>query len=88
MLTIIDQGIISRRPDIGAYMPVITPLPDGTFIASQHMARNSAPPTTISRSALPGRQGMGQPRQHPHPEHDLDNWSYRAPRYRPCPAAA
>ena len=36
MLTIIDEGIISHRPEQGAYMPVITPLPDGGLIATQH----------------------------------------------------
>ena len=37
MLRIVDQGIISHREGRGAYMPVITLLADGTFIASQHV---------------------------------------------------
>ena len=37
MLKIIDQGIISRDAGRGAYMPVITRLSDGTFLASQHV---------------------------------------------------
>ena len=37
MLKIIEAGIISREPGRGAYMPVITPLPDGTLISCQHV---------------------------------------------------
>ena len=37
MLKITDQGIISRQEGRGAYMPVVTPLPDCTFIACQHV---------------------------------------------------
>ena len=37
MLEIVDEGIISREPGRGAYMPIITPLPDGTLIACQHV---------------------------------------------------
>ena len=36
MLRIVDHGTISHVCGRGAYMPYITPLPDGTFIASQH----------------------------------------------------
>ena len=35
MLKIVDQGIISREPGRGAYMPVITPLADGKNWANQ-----------------------------------------------------
>ncbi|MFH1567545.1 MAG: hypothetical protein ABIL09_06035, partial [Gemmatimonadota bacterium] len=37
MLRIADQGVISHQPGRGAYMPVVTPLPDGTCIACQHV---------------------------------------------------
>ena len=37
MLEIVDSGIISHQADRGAYMAYITPLPDGSFIASQHV---------------------------------------------------
>jgi sialidase-1 len=37
MLRIVDQGTLSHTPGRGAYMPWITPLTDGTWIASQHV---------------------------------------------------
>ena len=37
MLRIIDEGILSRREGRGAYMPVVTPLSDGSLIACQHV---------------------------------------------------
>ena len=86
MLTIIDQGIISHRPDIGAYMPVITPLPDGTFIASQHVGQELGSPITTSRSCARRTVGNGTNRGSIHtPEHDLNNWSYRAPKISTVP---
>ena len=42
MLRIIDQGILSRVPGRGAYHPWITPLSDGTFIASQSVGPDLA----------------------------------------------
>ena len=35
-MKILDPGIISRRPDRGAWMPVVLSLPDGRLIAAQH----------------------------------------------------
>ena len=86
MLTIIDQGIISHRPDIGAYMPVITPLPNGTFIASQHVGQELGSPDNhieVLRSQ-DGREWENRGSIHT-PEHDLDNWSYRAPKISTVP---
>lgn len=40
MLEITDQGILSQEEGCGAYMPTITPLSDGSFIASQHVGRS------------------------------------------------
>lgn len=40
MLKIVDGGIISHQQGRGAYMAVITPLPDGTFIAAQHVGES------------------------------------------------
>jgi len=37
MLEVIDEGIISRQRGRGAYMPGIARLPDGTFVAAQHV---------------------------------------------------
>ena len=36
-MKIIDEGVLSLEPGRGAYMPVITPLSDGSFIACQHV---------------------------------------------------
>ena len=86
MLTIIDQGTISRRPDIGAYMPVISPLPNGTFIASQHVGRELGSPDNhieVLRSQ-DGREWDNRGSIHT-PVHDLDNWSYRAPKISTVP---
>ena len=44
MLTIIDNGIISHQSERGAYMPVITPLADGSFIACQHAGQGLGTP--------------------------------------------
>ncbi len=37
MVEIAEEGILDRAPGRGAYMPWITPLPNGSFIASQHV---------------------------------------------------
>ena len=42
MLEIIDQGILSHVPGRGAYHPWITPLSDGTLIASQSVGTSLA----------------------------------------------
>ena len=44
MLKIIDNGIISHQKERGAYMPVITPLADGSFIACQHVGQGLGTP--------------------------------------------
>ena len=41
-MKIIDSGTISRRPGIGAYMPTIAPLADGTWVAAQHVGQSLA----------------------------------------------
>ena len=82
MLRIVDTGIISREPGRGAYMPVITPLPDGSFIACQHVGSKLGAPDNyieVLRSADGGKtwtnegsiHGGGPPR---------DGWSYRGPK--------
>jgi hypothetical protein len=81
MLRIIDSGILSRREGLGAYMPAITPLPDGTFIACQFIGKSlvsSDSSIEVLRSTdggvtwvnEGGIQGKGAPR---------DSWAYRIP---------
>ena len=38
MFKIVDQGVLSHQPGRGAFIPHITPLSDGSFIAAQHVA--------------------------------------------------
>ena len=60
MLTIIDQGMISHRPGIGAYMPVITPLARWRIHRVPARGRGARLPGQLHRGpALTGRQGMG-----------------------------
>ena len=44
MLKIIDNGVISHQKERGAYMPVITPLADGSLIACQHVGQGLGTP--------------------------------------------
>ncbi len=39
MLKIVEEGILSKKPGRGAYMPIITPLSDGLMISCQHVGR-------------------------------------------------
>ena len=41
-MRIISSGIISRRDGLGAYMPTIAPLADGSWIATQHVGQKLA----------------------------------------------
>ncbi len=40
MLRIVDRGVISSRRGLGAYMPTIAPLADGTWVAAQHVGQS------------------------------------------------
>ena len=44
MFTMIDSGVISRQEGRGTYMPVITPLPNETLIACQHVGSGLGSP--------------------------------------------
>ncbi len=79
MLAIVDQGILSKQPDRGAYMPTITPLPDGTYIACQHVGQGLATPDNHIEILRSTDQCQTWTREHTigAPE---DGWAYRAPR--------
>ena len=82
MLEIVDEGIISREPGRGAYMPVITPLPDGTLIACQHVGAALASEDNhieVLRSSDGGGTWVNEGSIHGD-GHPGDNWSYRAPK--------
>ena len=77
MLRVIDNGVISHQSERGAYMPVITPLADGSFIACQHVGQGLGTPDNhieILRSTDKGitwvNEGSGVP---------TDGWCYRGP---------
>ena len=80
MFKIIDQGILSRQPGRGAFMPVITSLSDGALIAAQHVGSSLGTPDCrieVLRTSDGGRSWTN--------ESDVpcgvpdDGWSYRGP---------
>ena len=87
MLEIVGTGIISREPGRGAYMPVVTPLPNGMLIASQHVGRGLGSPDNhieVLRSDDGGETWVNQGSIH-HESPTRDGWSYRAPAITPVP---
>ena len=67
-------------------MPVITPLPDGTFIASQHVGQGLGSPDNhieVLRST-DSKTWVNQGSIHDE-GHDLDNWTYRSPKISTIP---
>ena len=87
MLEIIDEGILSRDPGRGAYMPSITELGDGSLIACQHVGRKLGAPDNhieVLRSSDGGRTWRNQGSIHDGaPPHD--GWSYRGPDIQEVP---
>ena len=80
MLRIIDQGILSREPGRGAYMPSISELSDGTLIACQHVGRELASADNdIELLTTPdgGRSWVNRGSIHGGPLGD--GWYYRGP---------
>jgi hypothetical protein len=86
MLRIVDQGVISHQPGRGAYMPWITPLPDGTFIACQHIgaALGSADNHIEVLRSADGRTWTSQGSIHGGGP-PADGWTYRGPQISPVP---
>ncbi|MCZ6678612.1 MAG: sialidase family protein, partial [Candidatus Poribacteria bacterium] len=87
MLKIIDEGIISREPSRGAYMPTITPLPDGTFIACQHVGQaldSSDNHIDVLRSVDGGHTWVDEGSIHGEGPPD-DGWTYRGPHISTVP---
>ena len=87
MLEIIDEGILSRDPGRGAYMPSITELGDGSLIACQHVGSELGAPDNhieVLRSSDGGRTWHNQGSIHDGaPPHD--GWSYRGPDIQEVP---
>ena len=81
MLRIIDNDIISHQSERGAYMPVITPLADGSFIACQHVGQGLGTPDNhieVLRSTDGGMTWVNEGSIHPGGT-PIDGWSYRGP---------
>lgn len=80
MLRITDQGILSLVEGRGAYMPWMTPLPDGTFIACQHVGQElgSDDNHIVTLQSGDGRtwQETGSIHAGGKPQ---DGWAYRCP---------
>ena len=81
MIEIIDGGVISCEPGRGAYMPVITGLPDGTFLACQHVGRalgSEDNHVEVLRSTDRCKTWTNEGSIHSGGPPD-DGWSYRGP---------
>ena len=86
MLKIVDQGIISRDKRQGAYMPSITLLSDGTFIACQHVGKALGSPDNhieVLHSADKGHTWINKGSIHAGTL--PDGWAYRHPRITEMP---
>ena len=81
MLKVTHEGMISNVPGRGAYMPVISVLPDGTFLACQHVGAELGSPDNhiqVLRSTDAGNTWTNQRSIHgPGPAED--GWAYRGP---------
>ena len=87
MLKIIDNGIISHQSERGAYMPVITPLTDGSFIACQHVGQGLGTADNhieILRSVDGAVTWVNEGSIHPGGQ-PTDGWSYRGPKISETP---
>jgi hypothetical protein len=82
-LKIVDRGILSREPGRGAYMPIITPLSDGKYIAVQHVGQaldSGDNSIEVLHSTDGGRTWEAAPMQ---VEGGFEpGWAYRAPQVR------
>lgn len=86
-IEIIDAGIISRTAGRGAFMPVITPLADGTLIAAQHVGESlgsSDNHIEVLRSADGGGTWINQGGIHPR-NPPRDGYTYRGPHIHTVP---
>jgi len=80
-LKIIDEGVISHEPGRGAYMPVITLLPDGTFLACQHVGSKLGSPDNhieVLRSTDECKTWINEGSIHGSRPED-EGWAYRCP---------
>ena len=81
-MQIVDSGIISRRPELGAYMPSIAPLADGTWVAVQHVGQSLGSADNHIESLVSRDQGAtwGNRGSIHGGEGPDDRFTYRAPK--------
>ncbi len=87
MLEIVDQGILSRVPGRGAYMPYLALLADRTWIACQHVGAGLGTPDNqveVLRTPNRGRTWTNQGSIHGSGAPG-DGWAYRGPQIHPVP---
>ena len=80
-LRVVDQGLLSYQLGRGAYMPTITPLLEGTFIAVQHVGEGLGSPDNYIE-ILHSEDGYTWENGGPiHSSgHKITEWSYRGPK--------
>ena len=86
-IEIVAAGIISRSAGRGAFMPVVTPLADGTLIAAQHVGESlgsSDNHIEVLRSADGGGTWINQGGIHPR-NPPRDGYTYRGPHIHTVP---
>ena len=80
MLRIIDQGLLSREPGRGAYMPSISQLSDGSLIACQHIGQELASADNDIEVLTTADDGQTWQNQGSiHGDTPNDGWAYRGP---------
>ena len=86
-LAVVDQGIISHREGRGAFMPVITPLEDGSWIASQHVGTGLATPDNRIEVLLSTDEGVSWAHHAdlPAPGIEEEDYNYRGPKISTVP---
>ena len=85
-MEIVGHGMLSREAARGAYMPFITPLSDGTLIASQHVGASLGSPDNhieVLRSEDGGETWANEGSIHGGVP--SDGWAYRAPQISEVP---
>ncbi len=86
-LTIVDQGVISSDSSRGAFMPALTPLPDVTWLACQHVGEGLGTPDNHIerlRSTDQGKSWSNQGSIHGGKQ-PRDGWAYRGPQISAVP---
>ena len=85
MLQILEQGVISRDSNRAAFMPVITPLSSGEWLACQHVGTALASPDNDIEVLDSSDQGHTWNSRGTFRTEGDDGFAYRGPRSPNCP---